>query len=72
MDVGQRLAVQEALTTALIVHAANRGMMADMLEDARARLVAGGDARDVRAGVVERLEAILTELDKRPVPQRRR
>ncbi len=74
MDVEQRLRVQEALVGALITHAANRGMIADMLEEARARLSArGADAeRDIRAGVVARLESILGELDRRPGPQRRR
>ncbi|HLK26021.1 MAG TPA: hypothetical protein VKT30_15310 [Caulobacteraceae bacterium] len=74
MDVEQRLKVQEALLSALIVHAANRGMIADMLEDARTRLSAGGKADDqpVRAGVVARLESILSELDKAPGLQRRR
>jgi hypothetical protein len=67
MDVEQRLAVQEALVSALIAHAANRGMIADMLHDARARLGATSrpDEQVIRAGVIDRLEAILGLLDSR-------
>jgi hypothetical protein len=74
MSLEQRLAVQEALVSALIIHAANRGMIADMIHEAKVRLSskpAAGD-QDVRAGVVARLESILNELDRRPIAARRR
>jgi hypothetical protein len=74
MDLEQRLAVQEALVSALIVHAANRGMIADMIQEAKARLSPrlSKAEQDVRAGVVAQLESILHQLDSRPVTARRR
>jgi uncharacterized coiled-coil protein SlyX len=74
MDLEQRLAVQEALVSALIVHAANRGMIADMIHEAKARLTPRLSAaeQDVRAGVVAQLESILRQLDSRPIAARRR
>jgi hypothetical protein len=74
MDVEQRLAVQEALVSALIAHAANRGMIADMLFDAKARLGATDNPgeRAISAGVIGQLEAILGQLDTRPAAARRR
>ncbi len=74
MDLEQRLAVQEALVSALIVHAANRGMIADMIHEAKARLSPRLSAaeQDVRAGVVAQLESILRQLDSRPIAARRR
>jgi hypothetical protein len=74
MDLEQRLAVQEALVSALVIHAANRGMIADMIQEARARLSPGlsPTEQDVRAGVVAQLESILDALDKRPIAARRR
>jgi len=74
MDLEQRLAVQEALVRALIVHAANRGMIADMIQEAKARLSSRQAAaeRDVCAGVVAQLESILDQLDSRPLAAGRR
>jgi hypothetical protein len=74
MDIEQRLAVQEALVSALVIHAANRGMIADMIHEARARLSPrlGAAEQAVRAGVVAQLESILDELDRRPIAARRR
>jgi hypothetical protein len=74
MDLEQRLAVQEALVSALIIHAANRGMIADMIHEAKARPASRLTAaeQDVRAGVVAELESILHQLDSRPIAARRR
>ena len=52
-EVEQRLAVQEALVCALITHAANRGMIADMVHEAKVRLgfpMSPGE-KVIRAGV---------------------
>jgi hypothetical protein len=74
MDLEQRLAVQEALVSALIVHAANRGMIADMIHEAKARLSPrlSRAEQDVREGVVAQLESILHQLDSRAIAARRR
>ena len=74
MDLEQRLAVQEALVSALVTHAANRGMIADMIHEAKARLSPRLSAAEqvVRAGVVAQLQSILDELDRRPIGMRRR
>ncbi len=74
MDLEQRLAVQEALVSALVIHAANRGMIADMIHEATARLSPRLSAAEqvVRAGVVAQLQSILDELDRRPIGMRRR
>jgi hypothetical protein len=74
MDLEQRLAVQEALVSALVTHAANRGMIADMIHEATVRLSPRLSAAEqvVRAGVVAQLQSILDELDRRPIGMRRR
>ncbi len=73
-DVERRLAVQEALVSALITHAANRGMIADMIHEARARLAypMGGEEKAVREGVLSQLETILNDFDNRPIAIRPR
>jgi hypothetical protein len=68
-EVEQRLAVQEALVSALITHAANRGMIADMVHEAKVRLgfpMSPGE-KVIRAGVLDQLEAVLNQLDNRPL-----
>ncbi len=68
-DMEQRLAVQEALVCALIAHAANRGMIADMVYEAKARLgypLSPGE-KVIRTGVLDQLEAVLDQLDNRPI-----
>jgi len=73
-EVEQRVAVQEALVTALIAHAANRGMIADMIYEAKVRLgyPMGPTEKVIRSGVVDQLEAILRLLDNRPIAARMR
>jgi hypothetical protein len=68
-EVEQRLAVQEALVSALITHAANRGMIADMVYEAKVRLgfpMSPGE-KVIRAGVLDQLESVLHQLDNRPI-----
>jgi hypothetical protein len=73
-EVELRLAVQEALVSALITHAANRGMIADMVREARIRLGFPMSANEkvVRAGVLDQLETVLDQLDNRPLALRAR
>jgi hypothetical protein len=73
-EVELRLAVQEALVCALIAHAANRGMIADMVREARIRLgfPASANEKAVRAGVLDQLETVLEQLDNRPLALRAR
>jgi hypothetical protein len=73
-DVEQRLAVQEALVCALITHAANRGMIADMVHEAKVRLgfpMSAGE-KVIRSGVIDQLEAVLHRFDNRPLAVRMR
>jgi len=73
-DVERRLAVQEALVSALITHAANRGMIADMIREAQVRLShpMGGAEREMREGVLAQLQGILHDFDNRPIAARPR
>jgi hypothetical protein len=73
-DVERRLAVQEALVRALITHAANRGMIADMIHEAKVRLAypMSPDEKLIRTGVLDQLEAVLDQLDNRPLALRTR
>lgn len=73
-DIERRLAVQEALVGALITHAANRGMIADMIYEAKVRLgyPMSPDEKLIRTGVVDQLEAVLRQLDNRPIAARMR
>ena len=73
-EVEQRLAVQEALVSALITHAANRGMIADMVYEAKVRLgfpMSTGE-KVIRSGVLNQLEAVLSQFDNRPLVARMR
>ena len=68
-EVEQRLAVQDALFSALRTHAANRGMIADMVHEAKVRLgfpMSQGE-KVIRAGVLDQLETVLHQLDNRPL-----
>jgi hypothetical protein len=73
-DIERRLAVQEALVCTLITHAANRGMIADMIYEAKVRLgyPMSPDEKLIRTGVVDQLEAVLRQLDARPIAARMR
>ena len=73
-EVEQRLAVQEALVCALITHAANRGMIADMVYEAKVRLgfpMSPGE-KVIRSGVIHQLETVLRQFDTRPLAARMR
>ncbi|HKT54085.1 MAG TPA: hypothetical protein VJP88_06505 [Caulobacteraceae bacterium] len=72
-DTEKRLAVQEALVAALITHAANRGMIADMIHEAKVRLgyPMSAEEKSIRVGVLAQLEAVLRQLDMRPIALRR-
>jgi hypothetical protein len=72
-DTEKRLAVQEALIAALITHAANRGMIADMIFEAKYRLgyPMNPDEKTIRQGVLNQLEAVLRQFDQRPIALRR-
>jgi hypothetical protein len=73
-EIELRLAVQEALVCALITHAANRGMIADMVHEAKVRLgfpMSQGE-KTLRSGVLAQLETVLRQFDNRPIAARMR